>query len=575
MTRAVLYARVSGNDRAKTGGENIADQLRLCHGYATEHGYTIVAELQEDDRGASGATFDLPGLAEAANMARGGQFDVLVVRELDRLSRDLAKQLIVEQELRGAGVSIEYVLYDFPDTPEGRLNKNLRAMLAEYEREKIRERMLRGRERKARNGEAMTHGFAPYGYRHVKQDGRAALEVDETQAPIVRRIFRWYTEGDGTRGPMGAPAIADRLTADGVPTWADLNDAGWMRTVRASGVWCRSVVHKMLKNETYAGTFRYGGAKIPVKVPAIIPTELYEAAQHQGRKNFQHAKRNTKHEYLMQYRLRCSVCGRNLRTRTHYTPVGTARGYYYCQTHDDKSISCSNPHLYRAERLDAVAWEWLRGLLTNPADLEQSLRQYQEERDTLLAPVNDELAIIDGMTRDIRAKRKRLLDIYLEGAFEREELDQRKEQYDTELRKLYERQAFLEAQKAEHGFDEGRLQSILEFARAIGAGIEIADQDFERRRELIELLEVTGWPSFGNGEESLTVQWVLGEGRLSIVDPGTRTGVHNQHAHLPLMLSARLIVHPRHNSPASEAPYMALDGPRMAPRRFTDIRLSV
>ncbi len=49
----------------------------------------------------------------------------------------------------------------------------------------------------------------------------------------------------------------------------------------------------------------------------------------------------------------------------------------------------------------------------------------------------------------------------------------------------------------------------------IRAGIELADRDFERRRELVELLEVTGWPSFENGEESLTVQWVLGEGRLS------------------------------------------------------------
>lgn len=524
MTRAVLYARVSSNDRAKTGGENIAKQMRLCCRYAIDHGYIVIAELQEDDRGASGATFDLPGLSEAENMAREGKFDVLVVRELDRLSRDLAKQLIVEQNLRRFGVSIEYVLYDFPDTPEGRLNKNLRAMLAEYEREKIRERMVRGRERKARNGEAMTHGFAPYGYRHVKCDGRATLEIDDNQAPIVRRIFRWYTEGDGTRGPMGAPAIADRLTADGVPTWADLNDADWMRTVRPSGVWCRSVVHKMLRNETYAGTFRYGGAKIPVKVPAIIPTELFEAAQRQGRMNYQHAKRNTKHEYLMQYRLRCSVCGRTLRTRTHYTPVGTARGYYYCQTRDDTSISCgAGPHLYRTERLDAVVWKWLRGLLTNPADLKQSLRQYQEERETLLAPVHDELAIIDSMTRDIRARRKRLLDIYLEGAFERDELDQRKEQYDTELRKLGKRQAFLETQKAEHGFDEGRLQSILEFARAIGAGIELADQDFRRRRELIELLDVTGWPSFANGEELLRVQWVLGKGCLSTVNPGIRS----------------------------------------------------
>jgi hypothetical protein len=34
-------------------------------------------------------------------------------------------------------VTIEYVLYDFPITPEGRINKNLRAMLAELREKKL------------------------------------------------------------------------------------------------------------------------------------------------------------------------------------------------------------------------------------------------------------------------------------------------------------------------------------------------------------------------------------------------------------------------------------------------------
>ena len=57
---------------------------------------TIVAELAEDDRGASGASFELPELSKVLELARTSAFDVLVVRELDRLSRRLAKQLIVE-----------------------------------------------------------------------------------------------------------------------------------------------------------------------------------------------------------------------------------------------------------------------------------------------------------------------------------------------------------------------------------------------------------------------------------------------------------------------------------------------
>jgi DNA invertase Pin-like site-specific DNA recombinase len=53
--------------------------------------------------------------------------DIVVTREIDRLSRTLVKQLVVESRLRELGVVIEYVLGDYPDTPEGQLNKLIRA----------------------------------------------------------------------------------------------------------------------------------------------------------------------------------------------------------------------------------------------------------------------------------------------------------------------------------------------------------------------------------------------------------------------------------------------------------------
>ncbi len=43
-------------------------------------------------------------------MARNGEFDILVAREIDRFARGLAKQLIIEQEFKRYGVQIEYVM---------------------------------------------------------------------------------------------------------------------------------------------------------------------------------------------------------------------------------------------------------------------------------------------------------------------------------------------------------------------------------------------------------------------------------------------------------------------------------
>jgi DNA invertase Pin-like site-specific DNA recombinase len=72
--RAVLYARVSGDDRGREG-RNLVGQLEMCREYAKKRAYTIVAELAEDDSGASGASFELPRLNEVRDLAQAGLFD--------------------------------------------------------------------------------------------------------------------------------------------------------------------------------------------------------------------------------------------------------------------------------------------------------------------------------------------------------------------------------------------------------------------------------------------------------------------------------------------------------------------
>ena len=84
-TRAVLYARVSGDDHDEAS--KLDAQIAMCREYAGKQGYTILHEFQED-KYSSGADLDLPHLNEALDLARDGAFDILVCRELDRLARE-------------------------------------------------------------------------------------------------------------------------------------------------------------------------------------------------------------------------------------------------------------------------------------------------------------------------------------------------------------------------------------------------------------------------------------------------------------------------------------------------------
>jgi site-specific DNA recombinase len=321
--RAITYGRVSYDDAKRSDGLNLQAQLDMCRAYCEERGYTIVAELAEDDRGASGADFDLPMLTRALEMARAGEADVLVTRELDRFARGLAKQLVVESELKRARCGVEYVLAEYADTPEGELQKNVRAIIAEYERVKITERMVRGKRNRAKAGNIVTNN-APYGYRVAVVGDKRSLEVYEPEARFVRLIFDWYTDPSE---PVGINAITTKLEELGAPT-------------QRGGNWWPGTVHRILACETYIGTWYFGKTRsrkhspypkeawIPVEAPAIVDDESWKNAQAQLRKNKQNAERNLKYsdKYLLRGHVVCARCGAAMLCR--HTSKG--QFYYYC-----------------------------------------------------------------------------------------------------------------------------------------------------------------------------------------------------------------------------------------------------
>ena len=106
MKRAVLYARVSGDD-TKYATSGIDSQLEDCQKYATTKGYQVVGEFNEiREKQTSGAVW-LPELENILQLAHQNAFDVLIVRELDRLARNRFKQMSVEIELQNLGILVE------------------------------------------------------------------------------------------------------------------------------------------------------------------------------------------------------------------------------------------------------------------------------------------------------------------------------------------------------------------------------------------------------------------------------------------------------------------------------------
>jgi site-specific DNA recombinase len=522
--RAALYARVSGDDRGKEG-RNLAGQLEMGREYAQEHGYTVAAELSEDDRGASGAEIDLPELNRIREMAVAGEFDVLVVREIDRLSRNLAKQLIVEQELERAGVSIEYVLGEYPDTPEGNLQKHVKAAVAEYEREQITQRMIRGRYNKVKAGKVHLHGNRPpYGYR-ASEDGDNLVPY-EPEARIIRLIFQWYTEGDETSTRLSMMGIAKRLTEMKVPTWSDIHGATRAKTVGV-GVWRSTTVRDVLRSKTYMGRWGYGmhnGRRPPsphaieVEVPPLVSVETWQAAQVQRKINTVEAKRNTRNEYLMRRRVACT-CGYSMGCLGTSTKRKRIYLYYRCNRGSTlPGGGCGAPS-FRADYVDAMVWNWLKDWLRDPKELAEKLEVYRAEREKANIPILAQIEAIDDLLREHRTQLERLIDLYLSGAFDKDMLVDRKKRLEDTIAKLEVERGNMET-CLQDTLPDDQICEVATFGERLSAGLETADKDFAERRRIIELLDARAILAVEDGEKVVRPTFILskepGSTRLSL-----------------------------------------------------------
>lgn len=361
--RVACYLRVSSEEQA-VHGYSLAHQETACRAYAARMGATEVVCFA--DQGVSGALLERPGLTALREAVRAGQVQAVVVYDPDRLARSLAHQLLLTEEWERAGLRLEFVNFQWQDSPEGRLFYSLRGAVAEYEKEKIRDRTTAGRIQKARLGK-MPVANAPYGYRYRRAD--AALEVVPEEAAVVASVFRAWNDG------ASLSAIARRLTAAGIPT----------RTGAAA--WHRQTIRQMLANPAYQGIFYsrrfdHGGVAlnrhrppgekrqprlrppaewIAVPVPAVVDPAEWERAQ-QRLRTARAAGRPPDSPYLLSGLARCGRCGgRLVGTRRSYW--GRRRRTYLCRPRP--SGGCGR--LVLAQPVEAAVWERVVGWLDRPA----------------------------------------------------------------------------------------------------------------------------------------------------------------------------------------------------------------
>ncbi len=400
-------------------GKSIDAQLEEMRDYARARGWEIVGEYV--DAGVSGTKLDRPEFQRMmADMAEG-QFDLILVHELSRLSCSVYDAFDVFAQLGEHDVgfaSVKEQQFDYTKSHD-RLILHLLTLLHQYYVDILREHVAKSKRQRARLG-LHNSSIAPYGYIFPDQPDQP-MQVHPKEAEGVRLIFQLYAT---TRYSM--QEIADELNRRGfrrrvhrkklreprTPPLRQEDDQTVTALDKDPTMFTAEVVRDILHNRFYIGEISYGyRAKAPEIYQGlhepIISRELWEETQDALRisraktRSFQKPYR----VYLLNAIVRCSLCGMPLRAQA----TSNNRRYYREMSHR-RGLICPNHNI----GADAGVVEAQLGVLIRhaqlPPDWQQEMADYLEDE--------DERILLEQERQKLLKELERLKDLYIKGFYD-------------------------------------------------------------------------------------------------------------------------------------------------------------
>ncbi|MDP3957149.1 MAG: recombinase family protein [bacterium] len=433
-----VYGRVSTS--AQEVQETIEAQLLQVHEFAATHGYTVVREYL--DRGWSGDIIARPALDELRLDAKRHIWDAVLVYDPDRLGRRYFYQELIMDELQKLGIETLFVTVPPVKDINDRMMGGMRGLFAEYEKAKIAERFRIGKVNRIKLNQVLTTE-ASYGHTYIPNTGKRGTpgyiaghyEINETEASILRNIFKWVAD--------------EGLTLRGVVR--RLRELGILPRKSKRGVWNTSTLSTLLRNTAVIGKARWGAsyAVIPEKplkeqkykkiektsrrmrpekewlsvdVPRIIEDDLFYRAGKKMRDNFALMGRNKKNDYMLAGKIWCT-CGRR---RAGEGPQHGKHLYYRCT---DRVYSHPLPRTcmergINARIADKLVWNKIVGLMSSPDLLQVQLDRWIKARKTkVVSSVGDTKAIEEDIIK-LKDQEGRYNKAYGAGLFTIEQLNE-------------------------------------------------------------------------------------------------------------------------------------------------------
>ena len=383
-----IYARYSSDLQRPS---SIADQIRKCDEFGLGQGWTKDGVFI--DEAISGASIERPGLQRMLTAAFSARrpFDVILIDDTSRISRNLSDAVQLFEKLRFAGLRVIAVGQGIDTRNEqAEVLVTVHGLVDSLYVKELAKKTHRGLEGAFLRG--LHAGGRCYGYCTVPVEGGGVrLQIEPREADVVRRIFHMSAEG------MSLKAIAATLNAEKLPPPRP-------RATSLNKTWAPTAIREMLRRDLYTGRVIWNRSHF-IKVPGtnkrvarprprsewrtserpelrIVSEELWKAVE--ARQAKMHAmyggtrgllNRSASSGNLLTGFLKCGNCGANLvivtgRRRRH--------AMYGCPQHWYRG-ACTNGLRMRQRQIEDELFSQLQNAVLRPEAIDYVLARFIHE----------------------------------------------------------------------------------------------------------------------------------------------------------------------------------------------------
>lgn len=415
--RVTYYARVSSDSDEQLN--SLDNQISYYENFIKKNKvWTFVPGYI--DEGLSGiSTKKRKHFNEMIDDAKDGMFDLIITKEISRFARNTLDSLQYTRELLGLGVGVFFQNDNINTLDEdAELRLTIMSSIAQDELRKLSSRIKFGHQQAIKSNVVLGNSRI-FGYK--KEDKR--LVIDETQAPMVRDLFRLYATGEYSMKQLEKHFYDQGYRNYNGNKIAHSTMSGIISNPKYKGYYVGNkvrIVDMFTKKQKFLPPEEWVMFKDETGdiVPAIVSEELWDKANEVLVRRSEDVKKRQglcNHANLLTGKLYCSHCGSAYYRRESKSKDGTVNSKWVCSNKiNNGADACPSFPLYEDE-IKPILFEVFS---ETRVDVEALIETYTEMFNSLESD-NETAKLIEEQKRIIELgdqKKNKLLELVTTGA---------------------------------------------------------------------------------------------------------------------------------------------------------------